>query len=694
MFIQRLDPEKQVDAYNIKCQVLYPWEGVVNTPFGAAWAIVKPGGSTKHHGHQEGETFFFAQGHGVMRIGDDTHEVKAGDVCFQPPFTQHILTNTSETEDLLFLTVYWEDLKLWQGRPEAETPAISAGRAARPERMLVTAAPPTPNGDLHLGHLSGPYLAGDILRRYLRLRGVDARYAFGTDDNQSYVQFKGEQLGLGATEAADRFAADIAATLKAAEIELDLFSRPNTSPTHVPLVQAFFKRLYDTGKLVEREAPSPWCETCRRYLFEAHIRGGCPHCGSTTGGNSCEDCGRPNDCDLIDPVCTHCGATPVPRPFKRLYFPLARYERELKEFHLKVGMNPSLRSLLEQVLSAGLPDIAVTHIADWGIPVPVPGYEEQTIYVWCEMAPRYLSYAQELNLTLGLSGADAADAADTDWSRYWKSDRAAVVQCFGFDNGFFYGILVPALLLAFDPGIRLPDALVMNEFYRLDGLKFSTSRRHAIWGREMIAQVPADVVRFYLAYSGPETEGTNFTREEFTATVERELLGAWQPWLCRLGERVARDFGGTVPATGDWLPEHRRFYARLEELLAAAAEAYEPRTFSPQQATRTAIELVRSARRFGRAEENWQRVPARGEERRTAISLELLAVKALALIVAPIMPQLAARLWRELGFPTPLAEHRWEERPTWVPGGQRVTLGGTYFESPAARLAESRQTVA
>jgi len=665
MFIQRLDPEKQVDAYNTMCQVLYPWEGVVTPPFGAAWAIVRPGESTKHHGHQEGETFFFVKGQGSMRIGDDVHEIKPGDVCFQPPFNKHILTNTSETEELLFLTVWWEDLNLWQGKEETST--------ARPERVLVTAAPPTPNGDLHLGHLSGPYLAGDILTRYLRLRGVEARYVLGTDDNQSYVQFKGQQLGLSAPQAADRFAHDIEETLKAAEIELDLFSRPNSSPTHVPLAQAFFKRLYDEGKLVEKEAPSPYCESCERYLFEAHIRGRCPHCRAVTGGNSCEECGRPNDCDLVEPVCTHCGSTPVPRLFKRLYFPLSRYSKQLREFHLKVGMNPSLRSLCEQILDSGAPDMAVTHIADWGIPVPVPGYEDQTIYVWCEMAARYLSYAHELDLTLGKPGAD--------WSRFWKSREAAVVQCFGFDNGFFYGLFVPALLIAFDPEIRLPEALVMNEFYRLDGLKFSTSRRHAIWGRDIVAEVPADVVRFYLAYSGPETEGTNFTREEFAATVERELVGTWQPWLSRLGSRVARDFGGTVPSTGDWLEDHRRFYARVEALLAEAAAAYEPRTFSPQQAVRTAIELVRSARRFGRAEENWQRVPGRSEERRTGISLELLAAKALALIMAPIMPEFAARLWRELGYETPLAEFRWEDRPTWVPAGQQVSLGGQYFSS-------------
>ena len=132
----------------------------------------------------------------------------------------------------------------------------------------------------------------------------------------------------------------------------------------------------------------------------------------------------------------------------------------------------------------------------------------------------------------------------------------------------------------------------------------------------------------------------------------------------------------------------------------------EPRTFSPQQAVRTALELVRSARRFGRAEENWHRVPGRSEERRTGISLELLAVKALALVMAPIMPEFAARLWRELGYATPLADFRWEERPTWVPAGQRVSLGGTYFESipegpekpegpeRPEKLVESRQPVA
>ena len=679
MHIQRLDPDKLFEAYGIQVQMLYPWPGVVEPPFGAAWAVVAPGGQSKHHAHQEGETFIFAKGQGVMRVGDDSHEVKGGDVVFQPPFHQHTLVNTSETEDLLFLTVWWEDLALWATR-QKEQVVVAEGQ--RPARTMVSAAPPTPNGDLHVGHLSGPYLAGDIHTRYLRSRGVDARYIFGTDDNQSYTKTNGVRLGLGPQEAADKLAGEIKATLDAAGIELAEFVRPNASPHHVRMTQEFFRKLYDEGHLVAKETPSPWCDTCQRYLYEAYIRGRCPHCGSPSGGNLCEDCGRPNDCvDLLDAVCTQCGNAPSRRNFKRLFFPLSRWAEELKEFHLQVGMNPSLRSLCEQVITAGLPDMTVTHVSDWGIPVPVEGFEDQRIFVWCEMAPRYFSYAEHLG------GRDA----------YWKSEDGEFVHCFGFDNGFYYAVFLPAMWMAYDRGLKLPAAFIMNEFYRLDGLKFSTSRRHAIWGRELLADVPSDVMRFYLAWTAPEAEGTNFTLSDFEEVCDRELGGAWQEWLTVLGERTRREFAGKVPATGDWTDEHHRFFERLKAVTAEVGTAYEARTFSPQRVVRTLSELAREARRFGKAEENWRRVAERGEERRTAGALELLAAKQLAVLAAPILPDFADRLWLDLGYAEPLSSHRWEVTPSWVPPGQRIGAlgqGEPYFPNVRESLETRRQPAA
>jgi len=670
VLIRRLDPETFLEAYGIDIQLLYPWEGTVETPFGAAWAVVPPGGSTKHHNHQEGETFFIARGQGVMEIEGEKLAVGSGDVTFHRPFQKHTLTNTSDTEDLLFLTVWWEDKELW-----AEPGAAERAETAAPlKRALVTAAPPTPNGDLHLGHLSGPYLAADIHTRYRRLRGGEAFYACGSDDNSEYVKSMGASIGMGPEEAARHFVSQIEQTLDAAEIGMEIFMHPNESPHHRGLVQDFFRRLYETGHLEEREVDSPWCESCDRYLFEPYVGGRCPHCGSGVVGNTCEDCGRVNDAhNVVDATCTLCGSPPVPRPTKRLFFPLSRHADMLRDYHRRVHMSPHLRAFCEKLLADGLPDVAVTHRTDWGIEVPLPGWEEQRIYVWLEMAPRYFSYCLHVGDKVGGEGG---------WERFWRSDDAEVVQCFGFDNSFYYACFLPALFQAFDGEIRLPVAFITNEFYRLDGLKFSTSRKHLIGGRELVGRVPADMVRFYLAWSGPETEGTNFTQEDFQATLRRELLGGWQPWLAGLGAKVARELGGAVPSTGDWMPQHRHFYRALERLMEEAAIAYSAANFSPQRATRLMSELVRMARRFGAAEEHWAGVPERGEERRTGIALEALAAKLLAILAAPVMPRFAERLWKQLGYGGKVEAGTWEEKPDWLPAGQKIHLEGPWFPEP------------
>jgi len=229
---------------------------------------------------------------------------------------------------------------------------------------------------------------------------------------------------------------------------------------------------------------------------------------------------------------------------------------------------------------------------------------------------------------------------------------------------------------------------VTNEFYRLDGLKFSTSRDHRIMGRELLPKAPRDAVRFYLAWSAPEREQTNFTLADFHAVARRELTDGWEPWLTALGRRVADGFDGTLPATGDWTGEHRRFYHRLEEILEEAREAYSAAGFSPQRAARLLAELVREGRRFGAGERHWDAAPSRGEERRTGIALEALAAKLLVLLAAPILPAFAARVWFGLGYadggPAPGA---WKDALEWVPAGQAVTLEGPFLPGLPEYLA-------
>lgn len=667
MFIQKLDPEKFAQAFGILCQYVYPWDGVVKPPFGSMWCIVEPGKTASAHNHHEGETFVIMQGNGVLRVDNESVAVTAGDVIYLPPLSMHELRNTAADQTLTFLSVYWEDYTLLN---EQITRKSHQEQQTSPKRVLVTATPPTPNGDLHLGHLSGPYLAADIYTRYLRMRGIEVRYISGSDDHQSYVERKGRQIGLSARETADQYGDAIVATLQTAQIVPDLFARPGTSAHHIAFVQDFFLQLYHANKFILKEIDALYCASCDMYLFEAHVRGNCPHCGAASCGNACEECGRPNDCiDLVNPQCLYCASVPGTRRFKRLYFPLSQYHDQLVAYYRSVNMNAHMRVLCDKMLADGLPDIAISHNTDWGIPIPLEEFAGQRMYVWFEMAPGYLAATQEV-----LHGSPRG----SEWQRFWSSDEASVVQFFGFDNGYFHAVLFPALFLAYNPAIRLPTTFVTNEFYRLDGLKFSTSRMHAIWGREFIGPIAADMARFYLAYDRPETEQTNFTREAFAATVQHELIERWQPWLQQLWGKLGREFDGAIPEAGAWSDEQRRFYQCLQQITAEVAQAYEAETFSPQRVTRLLCELVRSTRRFASAEHYLAEIATRRAQRRTAVALEAAAAKTLAQLAAPVMPSFAQRLWADLGYATPLCH--WETTLTLPPAGQRIAASDSpYF---------------
>src|ERR1044072_3881411 len=225
--------------------------------------------------------------------------------------------------------------------PDGRTKAIM-------KKTLVIATPPTPNADLHIGHLSGPYLRADIYTRYLKMKGAEVYYFTGTDDHQSYVAYKAKQVGLACPETASQYGDAMFETLKAAGIALDHYPRPWQSRHHIPLAQDFVKKLTSDGNLIAKDAPSLFCEVCNIYLYEVHVRGKCPHCGSASNGNACEDCGRPNDCvDLQEPACNHCGNKPIVRSFKRLYFPLRKFEKRLREYHDSVEMSPHMRVLCD-----------------------------------------------------------------------------------------------------------------------------------------------------------------------------------------------------------------------------------------------------------------------------------------------------------------------------------------------------------
>ncbi|MGB3508773.1 MAG: class I tRNA ligase family protein [Microcoleaceae cyanobacterium] len=660
MFVRKLNPEKFQKAYGGLYQQLYPWQDVVNPPFTSMWCVVEPGKVTQIHNHHEGETFFIVEGEGEITVENEAENVGTGDVIYFPPFVNHTLKNTSTTENLSFVSVFWEDMKSVAENAKAAT--NKTGTEAK--KVLVIAALPTTNGDLHLGHLAGPFVSADLYTRYLKMRGTEAYLVSGTDDYQSYVPLKGENLELTASQILERFSKTILKTMQEVGMEIDFFLSPYQHSDYHQFVQELFLKLYREGKIIVKETPSLYCESCDRYIFQAYVQGQCPHCGAGSDGNGCEACGRPNDCiDLSDPICKTCQNKPIEKPLAKFYFSLSHYESELRDYYQNVQMSAHMGSICEGMLGDGLPEVVVSHPTDWGVSIPVEGFEGQCIEPYFDVTASFLFVAQKLKELKGKL---------TDIPDFWHAEDARIVQFCGIDNAYVVGVMMPALLLASDPTIKLASGFITNEFYRLEGLKFSTSRGHLIGGSEFLQQFSSDVVRFYVSYDRPEIEQTSFSQTEFEQTIERELIGEWTQWLRAVNTKVSNEYNGIVPEPGAWTNSHRIFYQELHQLTKAVTSAYELETFSPQKATRSLCELVRTARRFGLSEDYLKQLNGKENERRTAIALELAAVKALALLAAPIMPNFTTQLWQQLGYETPLFQGTWEETPHFIPGGQKI----------------------
>ncbi|CAL9324574.1 class I tRNA ligase family protein [Streptomyces sp. SudanB66_2053] len=495
----------------------------------------------------------------------------------------------------------------------------------------ITATPPTPNGDLHLGHLAGPYIAGDVLRRFLAAEGAAAYYTTGLDDHQSYVPVRGlKDGGREGEKVADQYGESIESVWRQVGADFDVVVRPRRDTDYKAYVQNFFQRLYDEGHIVVRTRPLPYCPGCERWLYEAYVKGGCPHCGSVSNGNACEPCGRPNDCaDLTDPECTVCGQAAELRDCERLYFLLSRFEKELSVFWQRVDMPPHLRALCERMWADGLPDIAVSHPSDWGVPVPVKGFQSQRIYVWFEMAPGYLKEWEQLAT---------------------EGPAPAPVQFFGFDNGYFHALLFPAAFLAYDPdNAPLARAFVVNEFYRLEGLKFSTSRRHAIWAHEELARTSADVLRYHLLGDRPNGRQTSFSTAALARSQAR-LTELWDGWLLRLLTAVADRCDGVAPAEEPKGPAWERLRHRLTRTVEELREAYSIAGFDTRRAVALLDEVVSLADDFGHVHSHERVRPEGAAAYRSALAAELAVAAALSAWAYPVLPLGAERLASLLGL--------------------------------------------
>ncbi len=518
--------------------------------------------------------------------------------------------------------------------------------------ILSAVAWPYANGPRHIGHVAGFGVPSDVFSRHMRMAGHDVLMISGTDEHGTPILVQAEQGGVSPQELADRYNRVIVEDLTSLGLSYDLFTR-TTTRNHYAVVQEMFRTVHKNGYMVEKTTMGAISPSTGRTLPDRFIEGTCPICGyDGARGDQCDNCGNQLDpIDLKNPRSRINGETPKFVESNHFFLDLPAFVDALASWlETRDGWRPNVLNFSRNLLDDVRPR-AMTRDIDWGIPVPLDGWENnpsKRLYVWFDAVIGYLSSSIEWARRQGTPEA---------WRDWWTNPDARSYYFMGKDNITFHSQIWPAELLAYDGGgsrggepgafgsLQLPTEVVSSEFLNVEGQKFSSSRGVVIYVRDMLARYQPDAFRYYVAAAGPENQDVDFTWESFLSRTNDELVAGWGNLVNRTASMVAKNFG-EIPSPGDVADVDRNILATTNKAFTTVGSAIEANR--QRHAISEAMRTVAEVNRYVSETQPWK-LKTDPERLATVLHTTTQAVSDCNTLLAPFLPHSAQDVHTTLG---------------------------------------------
>jgi methionyl-tRNA synthetase len=520
-------------------------------------------------------------------------------------------------------------------------------------RILTAVAWPYANGPRHIGHVAGFGVPSDVYSRYMRMAGHDVLMVSGTDEHGTPILVQAEQEGVTPRALADRYNRMIVEDLHALGLSYDLFTR-TTTRNHYAVAQELFRTDYANGYMIEQTTTGAVSPSTGRTLPDRYIEGTCPICGFPNArGDQCDNCGNQLDpADLINPKSRINGETPEFVETTHFFLDLPALAEALGDWlRTRTDWRPNVLKFSLNLLDDLRPR-AMTRDIDWGIPVPLPGWEEnpsKRLYVWFDAVVGYLSASIEW----------ARRSDDPEQWRKWWNDKEAVSNYFmGKDNITFHSQIWPAELLAYagkgakggEPGpygeLNLPTEVVSSEFLTMEGKQFSSSRGVVIYVRDILSRYQPDALRYFICAAGPENQDTDFTWAEFVRRTNDELVAGWGNLVNRTASLINKNLG-EIPAPGELQPIDTALLAVTQAGFGAVGALLESNR--QKAALAEAMRVVGEANKYLSDTEPWKLRKTDPERMKTVLFVAAQAVNDCRVLLSPFLPHSSQLVHEALG---------------------------------------------
>ena len=523
-------------------------------------------------------------------------------------------------------------------------------------KIVLTAALPYANGDIHLGHLV-EYVQADIWARYQKLRGNDCVFVCADDTHGTPVMIRARKEGIPPEELIARSHAAHLEDFTAFQVGFDNYYTTN-SPENKALSEEFFAAMEKSGAVAERKSAQLYCEKCRMFLPDRFVKGTCPKCGAEGQyGDSCDKCGATYAAnELGSPTCTTCGQTPAERDSTHLYFEIEPQHEWLREW---ICAHTSADVAKKQMEWFGEP------LRGWCISrdapyfgFEIPGHPGKYFYVWLDAPIGYIASLKNLGRV-----------------EMWNDPETELYHFIGKDIARFHLLFWPAMLHA--AGWKTPTQVFVHGFLTVNGEKMSKSKGTFATAKTYLKFLPPEALRYYYAAkTGGTVDDMDLNLADFVQRVNSDLVGKITNIASRGAQMLQKKLGGRL---GRLDAEGR---ALLEECRAARetiAERYEQRRFNLAMAE--ICRLADAANAYFDRREPWKTVKTDEEATRTTLTAALNAFRALAIYLKPVLPEFARKAAALFG----------EEEWTWESLGETVEereLGA--YEYLARRIEQAQ----
>jgi methionyl-tRNA synthetase len=520
-------------------------------------------------------------------------------------------------------------------------------------RTLITSAIPYINGIKHLGNLVGSQLPADAFARYKRARGDEVMFICATDEHGTPAELAAAKAGKPVAE----FCAEMWAVQKRLSdgfcLSFDHFGR-SSSERNRALTQHFAGKLADNDLIAEVAEKQVYSKADGRFLPDRYIEGTCPNCGyEAARGDQCENCTKQLDpTDLINPRSAVSGSTDLEiRETRHLYLRQSKMRAKLNDWIDSKKDWPILTtSIAKKWLNDGdgLRDRGITRDLDWGVPVKRgdkdwPGMEGKVFYVWFDAPIEYIGATAEW--------ADAQGLDDAAWQRWWRTDKGAddvrYVQFMGKDNVPFHTLSFPATIMGSNEPWKLVDYIKSFNYLNYDGGQFSTSQGRGVFMDQALEILPSDYWRWWLLSHVPENSDSEFTWENFQASINKDLADVLGNFVSRVTKFCRAKFGEQVPDGGAYGEAEATVTAEIATRLKAF-EGYMD-AIELRKATSELRAIWVAGNEYLQSAEPWAKFKTDPDQAAATIRFALNLIRLYGVLSGPFIPDAAALILSAMG---------------------------------------------